>query len=433
MNHYPELYLHFTCRVCRAPLIEVLTLGDLRLNAFPQTLAEMEKTLRVPIILCVCTGCGLAQLDRTVPPDWMYRTYWYRSSVNELMRQELQGIVQDICTRVSLTTADWVLDIGANDGTLLSYYKGWGEPKDTQPRRTAVEPANNLQDRLQSHAEEVIHDYFPTKSIRLHHAYKVITAIAVCYDLEDPRGFFQAIANILHREGLCVVQFQDFGQQLRCAAFDTLCHEHLEYYTLHSLTSIVHQAGLMVVDVKPTPINGGSLRVYLQRTKERAISPSVQQQLDVETRLGLDTPTLRIGRIAAFHTFARRVATAQQQIWATLQAATLTSRVVDVYGASTKGNILLQVLNLGPRQVRQAIDRDPLKCGHYTITGIPIVGEEQAKVEPADLWLIPVWQFRESALQREAWYLEQGGRMIFPLPVVEIVAETWAPRPVEGA
>lgn len=431
MNHYPEVYLRKTCRVCRTELTEVLNLGNLRLNDFPKDVPTLEKIPRVPVILCVCTGCGLAQLDRTVPPDWMYRTYWYRSSVNEMMREELRAIVQEARALVPLASTDWVLDIGANDGTLLSHYKGWGEKTEEQPRRTAVEPANNLQPILKQHAEEVIHDYFPSKYIRLHRTYKVVTAIAMCYDLEDPRGFFIRIADVLHKEGVCIVQFQDFGQQLVSAAFDNICHEHLEYYTLHSLMNVAHQAGLMVVDVKTTPINGGSLRVVLKHTAGHTVHQRVQQQIDEEKVLRLDTQTLRIGKIDAFHTFAGRVKQAKDQIRATLDAAISQGAVVDCLGASTKGNILLQVLDIGPKQIRQAIERDPQKFGQFTLTGIPIVGEEQGRVEPADLWLVPIWQFRESALKREAWYLQQGGRMIFPLPVVDIVAESWAP-PREG-
>jgi C-methyltransferase C-terminal domain/Methyltransferase domain/Putative zinc binding domain len=432
MTHYPEVYLRKTCRVCRANFVEVLNLGNLRLNAFPTDLGEVQKTPRVQVILCVCPGCGLAQLDRTVPPDWMYRTYWYRSSVNEMMRRELQSVVQAVQRRVPLTPADWVLDIGANDGTLLDFYKGWGERQDQQPRRTAVEPANNLQELLKIHAEEVIHDYFPSQYVRRHRAYKVVTAIAMCYDLEDPRGFFTAIANVLHPDGLCVVQFQDFGQQLLYSAFDNICHEHLEYYTLHSLLTIIRQAGLMVVDVETRTINGGSLRVYLQHVRAgRPVSPAVDVQLVKESTLGLSTDRLQRGKFDAFQTFARRVQAVKEQIAATLGAAVQEARVVDVLGASTKGNFLLQALGIGPAQIRQAIDRDPHKTGRLTITGIPIVGEERAKVEPADLWLAPIWQFRDSVIEREGWYLQQGGRIIFPLPYVDIVAESWGARQEE--
>jgi hypothetical protein len=147
----------------------------------------------------------------------------------------------------------------------------------------------------------------------------------------------------------------------------------------------------------------------------------VAYQLLREAQAGLDTPTIRDGSLAAFHRFRGRVDQVKTQVSAVLETAQEQGCLVDVYGASTKGNILLQVLGVGPAQVRQAIDRSPEKVGRYTITGIPIVSEETARIEPADLWLCPIWQFKDYMLQRERWYLEQGGVILFPLPHVEVV------------
>lgn len=418
MNH-PSIYLRGTCRACRSPLQEILNLGNLRLNAFPQHAWEIEQVHRVPLILTVCTGCGLCQLDRTVPQDWMYRHYWYRSGVNETMVRELGSIVEEAVVQTGLGRDEAVLDIGANDGTLLSHY-----PQEIV--RYAIEPALNLQEELKHHADTVIPDYFPLTNSPHLPKFKIITAIAMSYDLEDPVRFFQAIHDALAPGGVAVIQFQDLAQQIASAAFDTICHEHLEYYSFWALIHIFRQSGLQVQQVKETPINGGSLRLFLRRQEDTfPTDGSVGLQMVREARLGLDTPTIREGTLDAFVTFRCRVEAAKVQVRAALETAAEQGCVIDVYGASTKGNTLLQVLDVGPGMVRQAIDRSPQKTGLLTITGIPIVGEEQGRQEPADLWLSPIWQFRESVLRREAWYLEQGGTILFPLPHTEVVKAGW--------
>lgn len=427
MTQTPSVYLHHHCRVCRGPLEEVLNLGPLALNTFPDSAIAAQQILKVPVILCVCTRCGLAQLDRTVPPDWLYRTYWYRSGVNESMVAELHQVVREAVARVPVGPASFVLDIGANDGTLLNQYGG-GLLGSGVPQRFAVEPAANLAADLRARAEVVYHDYFPCAPLLRDFPgrFSIITAVACAYDVEDPLAFFDGIRRLLHPAGVAVVQFQDLGQQRAAAAFDNCCHEHLEYYTLWSLLGVVTQVGLAVEHVEPTPINGGSLRVFLRHQGRRwPCQDSVRTQLMAEAAWGLDTPTLRQGNLAAFATFRARVQRVQRQIQAVVQPVLDAGRVLDIYGASTKGNILLQVLSIGPQHARQAIDRAPQKTGYYTLTGIPIVGEEAGRTDPADVWLCPIWQFRESVLRREAWFVQQGGTIIFPLPRVEIVRQGW--------
>lgn len=421
----PQIFLHRTCRACRGALREILNLGNLRLNAFPQHRHEVALVPRVPLILTHCEGCGLVQLDRTVPADWMYRTYYYRSGVNESMVAELQSVVEEALTLLPWMDAERVvLDIGANDGTLLSVYATDCQPP---PYRIGVEPAHNLQARLEPHCDLRLNEYFPTPQLTLFTGrVSIISAIACSYDLEDPVAFFRSLHDLLAPGGVAIVQFQDFGQQIESAAFDTICHEHLEYYTLWSLLHLLRDADLTVQRATPRAINGGSLRVVLRRAEDCVLAEdSVGYQLVREAQQGLDTPTIREGASPAFAQFAHRVARAQRQIAAAVQQATDQGLMIDVYGASTKGNILLQVLGIGTEQVRQAIDRSPEKAGLHTITGIPIVGEVAGRADPADIFLAPIWQFRESMLRREQWILDEGGTIIFPLPHCEIVRGTW--------
>jgi NDP-4-keto-2,6-dideoxyhexose 3-C-methyltransferase len=429
-----NLTTHRHCRACRAILTEVLSLGPLALNAFPATPEEALAQVKVPHDLAVCRGCGLTQLMHTVPPDLMFRQYWYRSGINEAMRAELTAVATYAvsCLGKELVKGDWILDIGANDGTLLDVYRRLGGEEQCPWTRVAVEPARNFADELQRTSEIWINDYFPTDKLDGNRRrFKIITAIAMAYDLEEPLKFFAKIADLLHPSGVVIVQFQDLEQQIRTAAFDNIVAEHLEYYTLDSLCQIALQCGLYPMHCQQTPINGGSLRVTFKKGYVRTSDwgPAALEQLRKEDAAGLTLNRLR-NTLAAFDRFAQRIVDTKRQILATLEAAAAYGSVT-AYGASTKGNTLLQVLKLGPMDILCVADRSPAKHGRYTITGIPIVSEEAWRKLESPLALVPIWQFRDAVLQREANYLAKGGRFLFPLPHATIVAETWAPSPEE--
>lgn len=423
-----------TCRVCDGALRTILDLGRLRLNTFPASADDAARLPTSPLVLTVCSACGLVQLDRTVTPDLLFREYWYRSGVNESMVKELETIVYQAGHFVDFAPEDMVLDIGANDGTLLAHYgKLWGT---YQLTTVGVDPSISNFAALSRAANVAIQDYFPTRNLANTRPgrFKIITAIACAYDLQDPVGFFREIARLLDPKGVAVVQFQDLGQMLEQNAFDNICHEHLEYYTLHSLGQILERVGLLAERVEQTPINGGSLRVLIRHQGYGFRSGvTVDRQLSLERAQGLSTDRLAGGDLSALDLFRLRVQRAIGQLKRLIDATYRSNAILDIYGASTKGNILLQLAAVGPEIARQAIDRSAPKHGRCTATGIPIVGEEAARADPAQIWLVPIWQYRDFMLQREAWYLARGGRMIFPLPTVEIVAQDWEqPVRVEG-
>lgn len=416
----PTITFRTTCRACNGTLIPVLALGNHRLNDFPGRGDDLTARRQVPLTLTVCAQCSLAQLADTVPADWLYRDYWYRSGVNEAMVTELQGIVKEATAQISLAATDYVLDIGANDGTLLAAYR---RATGYSPIRVAVEPAYNLQAILTPQTDLLIPDYFPTPKLdRLAGRFKIITAIACCYDLEDPLSFFQGIARLLHPAGIAVVQFQDLLQQIQATAFDTIVHEHLEYYSLGSLLEVCTAAGLQAARVQTSAINGGSLRVTLRRGRGPGpLTASVAQQLIQELQAHLGVDQIVHGDLTAFVAFRRQVETIRAQLGSTLALCQQQGQPVDWYGASTKSNCTLQVLGWGPTEIRQAIDRNPEKHRRMTITGIPIVSEEAWRQDPPPLTILGIWQYRDFVLQREQAYLQQGGIVVVPLPRVEII------------
>jgi NDP-4-keto-2,6-dideoxyhexose 3-C-methyltransferase len=415
-----------TCRVCPndVTLTPVLNLGSICISTF--LAADAPDSERATLALGVCPSCSLVQLFDTVPFDTLFRHYWYRSGINETMVKELRAVVLAATQRAPVSANDTVIDIGANDGTLLSAYRFFYQGY--KPKRVAFEPARNLFRDLQEHCEEAYCDPFPPSAGHWPHLEpaKVITAIAMAYDLEDPNAFIHAVKMSLHDDGVFVVQFQDLAGMLTSRAFDNICHEHLEYYTLHSFSELCKHNDLIVWDVEATPINGGSLRLFIGHKKpvppwavEGRPGLRVLHQIEREAKAGLLDPLdIELG----FRKFARALDENRAQLDATFDQARDRGHAIDGYGASTKGNTLLQYFGLDHTAVRCIAERSPAKVGLVTPgTRIPITTEAVWRDDPAPLTLVPIWQFKDAILERERAYLERGGRFLFPLPsVVEV-------------
>jgi hypothetical protein len=343
----------------------------------------------------------------------MYEHYWYRSGINEMMVENLQSIVAQVLGMVPLRDGDVVVDIGANDGTLLKAYDHYSIPR---VRTVAFEPAKNLIPDLLRNANPdiLVNDFFPCPAYGWSKA-KVITSIAMFYDLEDPGSFVQAIKEVLHPEGLWVLELAYLPDIIKQRAFDSICHEHLEYYTLQTLEWLLNRHGLRIVDAETNEVNGGSMRVFVTHktfpaaVKGRIGSDDRIRQMLVRER-GFKTPE-------HFEWFDQEILRVKDAINSAVESA----GTVDLYGASTKGNTLLQVCGIGPGQVRWALERSEAKWGRYTITGVPIVEERLGREDPADLWLVLPWHFRKGILERERKYVEGGGKILFPMPHREIV------------
>lgn len=388
------------CRACRAPLQTVLDLGKLALSGFPKGPGDLP---RAPLDFCRCTSCGFVQLRHTVDPDVLFRQYWYQSGINEAMRAELADIVRSGIEHLGpLEQGDVVVDVGANDGTLLAACPDG-------VKRVAYEPAENFQAALRQLCDEQHADYFPGGHLPAPYSVGLLTSIACFYAVDDPRGFVSAVDDALTSRGIWVVQFQDLHQMLEATAFDDICHEHLFYPSLASIERLIASHDLVIIDAEHRPINGGSLRLTIGRHWRR-VSPRVATLREVEA--GCES----LGTLQAF---VQRVYDAQAQIRLVLKRHE--GQTVDLYGASTKGNTLLQFCGLGPRDVRQAWERSPEKWGRHTVTGIPIVSEDAGRAHPPDVLFVVIWQFREAVIRREEAYLRAGGQLLFPLPLVEVV------------
>lgn len=410
-----------SCRVCGSTaLTPVIALGDQHLQgAFVKDGLPPPPQRRIPLTLVRCdpardeSACGLLQMEHSVPPEVLYSSYWYRSGTNNTMRSHLRGIAEEAAAIVG-SGARTVLDIGCNDGTLLDCYP----PEFT---RFGVDPS----DVAQSAGKDIrlVRDVFPSGELDAVLAGRqcdIITSIAMYYDLEDPIGFARAIKTMLAPEGIWVLEMSYMPTMLAMNSYDTICHEHLEYYSLAVLERIMLAAGLKVFNVALNQINGGSIRCFVAhennfryRSAEHALRLRALRQQEFDLELDTDKP---------YRNFQGRINAHRDELSALLKKLTAEGRQIHIYGASTKGNTILQWCGIDRSTITVAAERNPDKFGARTLgTDIPIVSEAESRAMKPDYYLVLPWHFKEEFLQREAEMLRQGIRFIFPLPTIEIV------------
>lgn len=413
------------CRGCASTaLTPVLSLGaQVIAGSFGISKDFPPIARRIPLELVRCDvardqdACGLVQLRHTVPGDLMYAAYGYRSGLNEAMAAHLAELARDMERRVRLRAGDLVVDIGANDGTLLAAYTvgdvllyGF-EPSDVEPER----PLPRV---------HFIHDYFSARSLRARSPAaqaRIVTSIAMFYDLDDPNTFVADVAAILAPDGLWAIELSYLPSMLAQNSFDTICHEHLEYYSLGPLERLLSRHGLAIADVSLNDVNGGSVRVLvchqgsLHRERSRDAKARIYALKKRECELALDTAE-------PYDAFARRIDGIRRRLPALLLELKAKGKKVYGYGASTKGNVTLQYCGLTPEHLVGIADRNPAKWGTLTPgTSIPIISEQEMRDAKPDYLLALAWHFLPAFKLREADLLAKGCRFIVPMPDVSIV------------
>ena len=403
----PRVIAHTACRSCAsADLVATMDFGNLYVSNFPD-IPESALWPRVPLELLLCHGCGLVQLRHTTPPEWLYRRYWYKSGVSATMRGALADITAKASQFTDLESGDGVLDIGCNDGTLLRSYSIEGV------HRTGFEPAENLVPEASVGTDRIVNDFFSARPV-LGERFKVVTSIAMFYDLEDPNTFVADVASVLAEEGVWIIEMHYLPQVLARNAFDAICHEHLEYYSLNALEPLLERHGLTVADAETNDMNGGSLRVYVVHRDSPAASVTARRAR-VET-LRARERALNLRQLGTYSEFYERVRRIGERLCRYIESERDRNNQVSVYGASTKGNTLLQVFGLDRRLIRSAAERNPEKWGKFTVgTWIPIVSEAEARAHANDFLVLP-WHFLNEIQVRERDFLQRGGKLIVPLP-----------------
>jgi len=412
MKPYKEIS---TCRIGGGQnLVSVLSLGNQALTGvFPKT--PYDNVTVGPLEIVWCPSSGLLQLKHSYEPSEMYgENYGYRSGLNQSMVDHLTNKIRYLERLVSLNDNDVVVDIGSNDCTTLNAYKN------KNISRIGIDPTGKKFLHYYQENVRLVPDFFSANayhSIEKKSA-RIITSIAMFYDLESPIQFAKEIESILDVNGIWHFEQSYMPSMLRLNSYDTICHEHLEYYSLNSVQKIMEKSGLKIIDVVMNSINGGSFAVTATKITNKSIKVNhavIDWLLEQEIKMGLNTEKPYIE-------FKERVFRHRDDLKRLIDNLNRDGKKILGYGASTKGNVMLQFCGLTAKDIPAIAEVNPEKYGRITPgSHIPIISESEAKSMKPDYFLVLPWHFKEGILRRESEYLASGGRFIFPFPEIEII------------
>lgn len=402
------------CRVCKnSHLITVLSLGEQYLTGvFPKQ--KDEKLSKGPLDLVFCDKCGLVQMKQSYSLTEMYgKNYGYRSGLNGSMVKHLEQKIHTLENFISLNENDVVVDIGSNDATTLKAYKA-------KCKKIGIDPTGVKFKEFYPDYIDLIPDFFTADKYLNFYSNKkakIITSISMFYDLEDPLTFVEDIEKCLADDGIWHFEQSYLLAMLRTGSYDTICHEHLEFYSFKVVKNILESKGLRIIDVIVNSINGGSFAVTACK-KDAAYKSNnviIDWMLHQEDTLNLDN-------LMPYRLFEERAFNHRKNIKALIEALVKDGKKVLGYGASTKGNVLLQFCGLTSEHIPYIAEVNPDKFGSYTPgTNIPIISEEEARAMNPDYFFVLPWHFKNNILEREKDFIQKGGKFIFPLPEIEII------------
>lgn len=402
------------CRIGNSSnLTTVLSLGEQYLTGvFPTD--KSEKITKGPLELVWCSDTGLLQMKHSFSLDEMYGdNYGYRSGLNSSMVAHLQQKINTLENLVILSEDDLVIDIGSNDATSLKAYSG-------KHKKVGIDPTGLKFQQYYNDEITLIPDFFTSekyKNVFGSKKAKIITSIAMFYDLEEPLKFVKDIENCLADDGIWHFEQSYMPSMLRTNSYDTICHEHLEFYSLRVVKNMVESCSLRIIDVQMNAINGGSFAVTVCKNNSnfKSNTPVINWLLKQEDEMGLNT-------VKPYLEFKERVFKHRTSLKELINALVADGKKVFGYGASTKGNVLLQFCGLTTKEIPYIAEVNEEKFGAYTPGSlIPIISEEEAKAMKPDYFLVLPWHFKDNILRREKEYISNGGKFIFPLPEIEIV------------
>ena len=403
------------CRVSGdEDLISVLHLGDQALTGvFPAS--KTENITTAPLELVWCPTSGLLQLNHSCDSSEMYGdNYGYRSGLNQSMVEHLTQKVRYLEQLSNLKSGDTVLDIGSNDCTLLNAYSNPGI------QRIGMDPTGEKFAAYYPKETKLVADFFSSTSYfsATDKLANIVTSIAMFYDLESPIQFAREIKSILADDGVWHFEQSYMPSMIRLNAYDTICHEHLEYYSLSVIQKILDAAGLKLLTVSLNNINGGSFSITATKIDNHSIKPDlalINWLLEEEEHMGFLT-------IKPYQAFKQSVFANRDKLKQLIQLLVADGKRILGYGASTKGNVLLQLCGFTSAEIPAIAEVNEEKFGRFTPgTHIPIISDIEARAMKPDYFLVLPWHFKENILRREQAYLAHGGRFIFPFPVIEII------------
>ena len=403
------------CRNCKKKkLTNLFSLGNISYTGK----FSKKKKYNIPkakITILKCNFCHLVQLDRNFNPKYLYSNdYGYRSGINETMSTHLIKTANLLKNKTKLIKGDYVLDIASNDGTLLNGYKEKGIIK------VGIDPIIKNFSKFYKNINFSINNFFTYKEIikyKFKKKFKIITALSVFYDLKDPNKFLYDIYKTLdEKNGIFLLEHTDLLSIIKKKLFDTICHEHLEYYSMHVIINMVKKNGLRVFDLSSNNINGGSIRFFIchKNARYKNNTKKINNFLTLEQKAKLKS-------IITYKVFFKQVLKMKKSLKKIIKNIKLRKEIVHGYGASTKGNVLLQFFKINNKEIPFIADRNKAKCNSFTPgTKIKIITEKNSRRLKPDYYLVLPWHFKKEILQREKSIMQKGTKFIFPLPKIKI-------------
>jgi len=402
------------CRICDdTNLIDVIKLGKQSITSRFPKYGDFS-TPKTDITLCICKNCGLLQLRETTNSNELYEhEYGYCSGTTNTMRKHLKEYNEEIVNKIHLNENDVVMDIGSNDSTMLQYYS-------KILKRIGVDPTGKQFKKYYGDID-LIENYFTKENfINLYGNIKckVISSISMFYDLPQPVQFAKDVYDCLDEDGIWTCEQSYVVSMLNTKSFDTICHEHLEYYALHQIKEIADRSNFKIIDVKFNNCNGGSFRIYFAKKSSNKYTECNELLNDIlynEKNLNINDPKTYID-------FIKNCDIEINKLKYLINIINKNNKKLYLYGASTKGNCLLQYANIDNNMIKYAVERNLKKIGKMTSTGIEIISEETMRLNPPDYLLVLPWHFKDEIIERENIFLKNGGQLIFPLPYLDIVS-----------
>ena len=393
------------CLLCKnKKLKSIFSLGNLFVSNFVNK-NSINKGVKAPLNLVYCSKCTLLQLSHIAPQELMYkRFYWYRSGITKTMRDGLRNIFKESLKFINLKKNDVVLDIGANDGTLLKYYK------EENFKTIGCEPAKNLKTQLKKNCNFILDDFWSIDKFQIIlkknklNKPRIITAIGMFYDLEEPNKFIKDASEALSDDGIFITQLMCLKSMIEKNDLGNICHEHIEFYSLKSLKYLFENNGLEIFKIEENEINGGSYRIYCRKLNKGSIK--------------LNEPDV----LTSINKFVKRVKKNRSITTRFINKKVKEGKKIFLYGASTKGNTVLQYYKIKNNKIPFAAERSPEKWGKYTIgTGIKIISEDKARLLNPDYFFVTPWGFINEFVKRESTWIKKGGKFILPFPKFKLV------------
>lgn len=366
-----------------------------------------------PLRLLQCGDCTLLQIAEPTPRKLLlHDRYGFRSGINEANRRDVHEIAAFALERldrggtsVMQTGLSW-LDIGSNDGTLL-------QSVPQHFHRVGVDPLAQFAPEAARYADEIICGYFSPERFGPGE-FDVVTSAAMFYELENPNAFAAGVRDVLARNGVWVIQQNYALDMLRNNVIDNIVHEHVTYFSVKSLSNLMERHGLEVCDVTYSPVKGGCMRTLVCHKGARPVSQSVQDARRAEY-------VFEVGEPATWQRWGTAVRAELARTREALEQAKAEGKRACIYGASTRGGTMLQVIGVGPDLTPFAVERDEAKFGKIMASvNVPIISEAEMRADPPDILLISPWFFRDVFVDREKAFTDNGGRMVFPLPRFEV-------------